>query len=371
MAEELHELLADEEDDMPSLLNHSSSSSELSHTEGEDEPYIDEEPSLSQLVAAVQDAQAEHELASARCFRAGERVAALETEFEHRGRHSGRVRTSSRVLVIAARQQWEAASREEKDYGQRRRDCELLLAQRRYTRPEEGDTPVNEPQLQHIRDCIRALLDQTLDGHLRRQRDEGRPAPLPQMWRDATRSVQRWFPDQPRAMVSASLHWNRSWSQSDQGREDNGDARTPLAMHDEELILPHDRENSDWQRAAREFMEEFGEGDYAYGDREETEDMVPGQLPTRPTLVHSVGGVIEATLPDSAFSWHVQGTEETPARAWREYVADRKNRLTVEMEALEDRMEAVEITEYEYLNGMNRLQKQYNLVGRRWRTLGA
>lgn len=399
MAEEMRELLEasdegeDEEDDMPSLLNHSSSSSELSHTEeeeeseGEDEPYIEEEedePSLSQLVAAVQDAQAEYELASARCFRAGERVAALETEFEHRGRHSGRVRTSSRVLVIAARQRWEAATREEKDYGQRRRDCELLLAQRRYTRPEEGETPVNEPQLQHIRDCIRALLDQTLDGHLRRQRDEGRPAPLPQMWLDATRSVQRWFPDQPRAMVSASLHWNRSWSQSDEGRADNGDARTPLAerhAHEEEpsvegreeLVELHDDENPDWQRAAREFMEEFGEGDYAYGDREETEDMVAvrGQLPTRLTLFHSVGGIMEEGFGGEGGGGLGAEGSKTPARAWQEYIAERKNRLTTEMEALEDRMEAVEISEYEYLKGMNRLQKRYNHIGRRWRTLGA
>ena len=295
-------------------------------------------------------------------------MAALETDYENLApidRTDPQLQNVQRSLLVAARQRLEAAAREERDSVQRRRDCELLLAQRRYTRPEEGDTPVNEPQLEHIRDCIRSLLDQTLDGHLQRQRDEGRPAPLPQMWREATLFVQLWYPDQPRAMVSASLHWNRSREQFEPGRADDGDARTPLAdrhAHDEpgveerdELIVSHDHENSDWQRAAREFMEEFGGGDYAYGDREATEDL------------------IEAPLPDLIFSQHVQGAEgvETPARAWQEYVADRKNRLTVEMEALEDRMEAVEITEYEYLKGMNRLQKRYNLVGRRWRTLGA
>ena len=166
-------------------------------------------------------------------------MAALETDYENLApidRTDPQLQNVQRSLLVAARQRLEAAAREERDSVQRRRDCELLLAQRRYTRPEEGDTPVNEPQLEHIRDCIRSLLDQTLDCHLQRQRDEGRPAPLPQMWREATLFVQLWYPDQPRAMVSASLHWNRSREQFEPGRADDGDAHDEPGV--EELIMP-------------------------------------------------------------------------------------------------------------------------------------
>ena len=87
-------------------------------------------------------------------------------------------------------------------------------------------------------------------------------------------------------------------------------------------------------------MEEFG-GSYTYSDREETDDLAGAQ------------------------------TTEIRTEAWHTYVAERKRRLIAEMETLEARMEAAEINENEYLEGMNRLKRRYNAIGRRWRTLGS
>lgn len=125
-----------------------------------------------------------------------------------------------------ARWQWEVATREEKAAAQRLRDCELLLAQRRY-KTERPET---------LRNSIRMLVDETLDAHVTHQRVETRPAPLSQMWLDAVHQVQCWFPDEPRILVSASLEWN------------------PLLEH---AGLGDRRHLVAWQRATREFMREF------------------------------------------------------------------------------------------------------------------
>lgn len=309
-------------------------------TEEEEEEVVDEinmsppaplAPGLAQMLRAVQDARADYESASTNRFNAGELMIELDNEYERLVVRNERRRAEQQRLVAQARRRWESATREEQHAAQRRRDLELLLAQRRYAEPLEAVVLYNRPNPETLRQSIRTLVDQTLEAHVTRQRLEGRPAPLPLMWQEAVRQVQSWFPDQPRAFVATSLQWNRL-------RE--GVARQ---AHEEEPSVEERRElatEATWQQAAREFMEEFG-ASYTYSDREETEDLAGAQ------------------------------TAEIRTQAWHTYVAERKQRLIAEMEELEAKMEAEEIDEGEYLEGMNRLKRRYSAIGRRWRSLGA
>ncbi len=326
-----------EEEELEGEDDESVDSWDTNEDEEEEEEVVDENnlapplaPGLAQLIRAVQDARADYESASTNRFNAGEFMIELDNEYERLVARNERRREQQQRLVAQARRRWESATREEQYAAQRRRDLELLLAQRRYAEPMEAVVLYNRSNPETLRQSIRTLVDQTLEAHLTRQRAEGRPAPLPLMWQEAVRQVQNWFPDQPRAMVATSLQWNRLREGVQQAHEEE-----PSVVYRGELPM-----EATWQRAAREFMEEFG-GSYAYGDREATEDLAGAQ------------------------------TAEVRTQTWHTYIAERKQRLIVEMETLEARMEAEEINENEYLEGMNRLGRRYNAIGRRWRTLGA